>query len=156
VQEFRTWSAEEKTPVWNAGLTFIYRRTIDAALTEEDDLPMTIADNAVLILTVRNRAGRLFAQELALGEAYVVLETLEDEAVHDVWLPLRPPAKTWSLETLLQPPPEPPLGQLHIILQKSLQPRTCRVVCRVVSCRASWTDAVFELCYRGGAVGVLW
>lgn len=122
-QEFRTWSAEEKTPVWNAGLTFIYRRTIDAALTEEDDLPMTIADNAVLILTVRNRAGRLFAQELALGEAYVVLETLEDEAVHDVWLPLRPPAKTWSLETLLQPPPEPPLGQLHIILQKSLQPQ---------------------------------
>jgi hypothetical protein len=110
--------------VWNAGLTFVYRRTIDAALAEEDDLPMTIADNAMLILTVRNRAGRLFAQDLSLGEAYVVLETLEDGEVHDVWLPLRPPAKTWSLETLLQPPPEPPLGRLHIILQKSLKPRT--------------------------------
>lgn len=110
--------------MWNAGLTFIYRRTIDPTLAEEDDLPMTIADNALLILTVRNRAGRLFSQELSLGEAYVVLETIEDDTLHDVWLPLRPPAKSWSLETLLQPPPDPPLGQLHVIIQKTLKPGT--------------------------------
>jgi len=122
VQEFRTWNAQEKIPVWNAGLTFTYRRTIDPAYSQEDDLPMTIADSAVLVFSVNQKTGRLFSNEMALGEAYVVLETLEDEQLYDLWLPLRPPTKTWSLEAILEPPPAASVGTLHILIQKSLRP----------------------------------